>query len=110
MEVTGFSLAYAGMNPFELAVWIGIGLAAGFIARQIIRGPKPLGLFGDMLIGLIGAFGLGWVLRRFGFDLSEYILRLVPDLSTSIAIWIDVGLTALVGALILRTVMRPFAS
>ena len=45
----------ATLNPGGLISWLIIGLVAGAIAHWIIR-VKGFGLFGNMLIGLIGAF------------------------------------------------------
>lgn len=101
--------SYAGMNAGVLGAWILVGLAAGNLARLALGGPKPLGLFGDMLVGLFGAFGLGAVLRLAGVDLTAHILQLAPTLTSATAVWVDVVLTAFLGALVIRIALRALA-
>ena len=52
----------ATLNPGGLISWLIIGLVAGAIAHLLIRS-KGFGLFGNMLIGLIGAFIGGFVVN-----------------------------------------------
>lgn len=101
--------SYAGMNAGVLGAWILVGLTAGYLARVALGGPKPLGLFGDMLVGLFGAFGLGAVLRLVDVDLTAQILRLIPGLTPSTAIWVDVVITAFLGAVVIRLALRALA-
>jgi len=60
--------------------WILLGLLVGALARWIMPGPDPAGLFMTMLLGVAGAFvggfvgsllGLGSVT---GFDISSLVL------------------------------------
>ncbi len=55
-----------------ILVLLGVGLIIGAIARLVVPGPDPIGLFGTWLLGvagsLVGGF-LGYVL--FGADLDD---------------------------------------
>ena len=52
----------AALNPGGVIGWLIIGLIAGAIADWIIPG-KGFGLFGNMLIGLVGAFVGGFLVN-----------------------------------------------
>lgn len=52
------------MEPMDLASWIVVGAIAGWLASQVI--PSSLGLLGNVLIGMIGAFVGGWLFVQFG--------------------------------------------
>ncbi|MGD2131787.1 MAG: GlsB/YeaQ/YmgE family stress response membrane protein [Maricaulaceae bacterium] len=97
---------YAEMNAANLVGWILVATVAGIAARRIVQGKAILGLWGDMAIGLLGAFALGWALKRFGFDLSQTMLEAAPGITSSGAIWLDVLAVAFVGALVLRILLR----
>jgi uncharacterized membrane protein YeaQ/YmgE (transglycosylase-associated protein family) len=103
---SGFT-EYAGMYAGELAVWVLLGGLAGFLARAILGGPKPFGLYGDLILATVGAFVLGNILRRFDIDISS---MLAPYLSGGIpleaAIWGDIFIVGFIGALILRIPLR----
>jgi uncharacterized membrane protein YeaQ/YmgE (transglycosylase-associated protein family) len=99
---------YAGMNAGVIVAWLLIATAAGLIARTAVRGRKLMGLWGDMAIGLIGIFAIGTLFRAFHFDLSVWLKSIEPDWKFDIAIWTDVTLSALLGALLLRLILRPF--
>jgi uncharacterized membrane protein YeaQ/YmgE (transglycosylase-associated protein family) len=100
------TFVYAGMNAAELLVWIAIATITGMAARGVVRGKPLLGLWGDMLIGLVGAFAVGWGLRAVGFDLSQEMLAARPEISSPVAIWADVFAVAFLGSLILRAALR----
>lgn len=97
---------YAGMPAETLVVWILITTVAGLVARQIAQGKPILGLWGDMAIGVVGAYATGAVMRRFDFDLSKSILAAQADIPSTVAIWVDVFVAAFVGALIIRILLR----
>jgi uncharacterized membrane protein YeaQ/YmgE (transglycosylase-associated protein family) len=99
---------YAGMNAAIIGAWVLIATGAGFIARRVVKG-RNFGLWLDMLIGLIGTFLFGTLLRAVGVDLSATLLSIQPgDLPFDAALWADIVISALVGALLIRAVMRPF--
>ncbi|MEP7209318.1 MAG: hypothetical protein ABI740_00645 [Alphaproteobacteria bacterium] len=99
---------YAGMNAGVIVAWLLIATATGLIARMMVRGRQLMGLWGDMAIGLIGIFVVGTLFRAFHFDLSVWLKSLEPDWKFDFAIWTDVALSALLGALLLRLILRPF--
>lgn len=97
---------YAGMNASLLGTWIGLLTIAGLISRKVLRTPALLGLFGDLLVGMVGLFGLGWILQQFDIDVSRMI---VGSVSRNTAIWLDAGLVALAGALLIRLILKPLS-
>jgi uncharacterized membrane protein YeaQ/YmgE (transglycosylase-associated protein family) len=50
----------------EILAWVLVGLLAGFLARMVVRGEGPGGLFGDLIIGIAGAVIGGWIMRLLG--------------------------------------------
>jgi uncharacterized membrane protein YeaQ/YmgE (transglycosylase-associated protein family) len=84
-----------------------IATAAGVLARWLVRGRKILGLWGDAAIGLVGAFVLGTLLRAVHIDLAVLVKGWTPDYGFGVAIWIDIAASALLGALLLRLLLRP---
>lgn len=100
-------LNYADMNAIAIALWIGITTSAGWVARAVVRGRSFLGLWGDMAIGLVGVYLIAALLYLLGVDLTERLLTWVPSLG-SFAVWIDIAISALLGALVIRAVLRPF--
>jgi uncharacterized membrane protein YeaQ/YmgE (transglycosylase-associated protein family) len=100
------SFVYAGMDAAELLGWIAIATLTGHAARRIVQGKPILGLWGDLLIGLVGAFAVGWGLRTVGFDLSQEMLAAQPGISSPVAIWADVFAVSFVGSVVLRAALR----
>jgi uncharacterized membrane protein YeaQ/YmgE (transglycosylase-associated protein family) len=78
------------MSTQNLLLFLCIGVVAGWLAGKIMRG-GGFGLFGDMVVGVIGAFLGGWLFGRLG-----------------IVTWGLAGalITALVGAMILLFLIR----
>jgi uncharacterized membrane protein YeaQ/YmgE (transglycosylase-associated protein family) len=67
-----------------LLAWILFGLLAGAVARLLTPGRHPIGCFGTMAVGIVGALigGLiGEILFdeevRFRFDLGPFLLSVV---------------------------------
>jgi uncharacterized membrane protein YeaQ/YmgE (transglycosylase-associated protein family) len=53
-----------------------IGAIAGFVARLLVPGPDPMGIFATIVLGIIGSFiggFLGYIL--FGKDINEGALQ-----------------------------------
>ncbi|MDQ6799523.1 MAG: GlsB/YeaQ/YmgE family stress response membrane protein [Acidobacteriota bacterium] len=67
-----------------------IGLIAGWLASQVMRG-GGYGLVGDMIVGVIGAFLGGWVFGLLGIGAGGIIGQII---------------TAFVGAVILIAILR----
>lgn len=50
----------------HFVAWIIVGLIAGWLAKRIMPGPEPGGLWATLLIGVAGAVVGGWLFRAFG--------------------------------------------
>jgi hypothetical protein len=47
-------------RDMSILSWIIVGIAAGWLGRMVIPGEGPVGLFGDLVIGVVGAIiGVG---------------------------------------------------
>ena len=53
----------------DLIIFLLVGLIAGWLAGQIVRG-GGFGLIGDLVVGVIGAFIGGYLLPRLGLHLG----------------------------------------
>lgn len=78
----------------SLLVIILVGLIAGWLAGQVMRG-AGFGLVGDLIIGLLGAFIGDWLLPRLNIHLGAGIVALV--------------INALIGAIVLLLILRLIA-
>jgi uncharacterized membrane protein YeaQ/YmgE (transglycosylase-associated protein family) len=79
------------MSGQSLLVILLVGLVAGWLAGQIVRG-TGFGIIGDLLIGIIGAFIGDWLLPQLGIHLGIGIVAAI--------------INATIGALILLLIMR----
>ena len=52
------------MDGQSLIVFLIIGIVAGWIAGQIVRG-GGFGLIGDLIVGIVGSFIAGWLFPGF---------------------------------------------
>lgn len=68
-----------------------IGLAAGWLAGQIVQG-TGFGLVGDILIGIVGAFIASWLFPTLGLRLGGGIIGTI--------------IAATIGAILLLVVVR----
>ena len=75
----------------SLLVIIIVGLVAGWLAGQVMRG-GGFGLIGDLIVGLIGAFIGDWLMPRLGIHLGVGIVALI--------------INAFIGAVILLLLLR----
>jgi uncharacterized membrane protein YeaQ/YmgE (transglycosylase-associated protein family) len=76
----------------SLIVVLIVGLVAGWLAAKIVQG-TGLGIIGDIIIGIIGAFIGRWLFEHF-------------HLRIGVNFWVDAILTATVGAVVLLVVIR----
>jgi len=78
------------MTTRNLLIFLLVGIVAGWLAGKIMRG-AGFGLFGDMVVGVLGAFVGGWLFSRLG-----------------VVTWGIPGLliTALIGAMVLLFLLR----
>jgi uncharacterized membrane protein YeaQ/YmgE (transglycosylase-associated protein family) len=79
------------MSGESLLVIIVVGVVAGWLAGQIVRG-AGFGLIGDLLIGIVGAFIGSWLLPKLGIHLGFGIIRAI--------------INATIGAVILLLIIR----
>jgi uncharacterized membrane protein YeaQ/YmgE (transglycosylase-associated protein family) len=79
------------MGAESLIVMILVGVVAGWIAGQVVRG-GGFGLVGDLVVGVVGALIAGWLFPRLGFSLGG---GLVAEI-----------LSAAIGAIILLLLIR----
>lgn len=78
------------MSVENLIIFLLIGIAAGWLAGRIMKG-GGFGLFGDMIVGVIGAFLGGWLFGLLGISAGGLLGLLV---------------TAFVGAVVLLFLIR----
>ena len=79
------------MSGQSLLVILFVGLIAGWLAGQIVRG-TGFGVVGDLVVGIIGAFIGDWLLPRLGLHLGVGIVAAIVD--------------ATIGAILLLLVVR----
>lgn len=79
------------MSGQSLFVILLVGVIAGWLAGKIVRG-VGLGIFGDLLFGILGAFVGNWVLPRLGIHLGAGIVVSI--------------INATIGAILLLLVVR----
>jgi uncharacterized membrane protein YeaQ/YmgE (transglycosylase-associated protein family) len=99
---------YAGMNAAEIAGWVLIATAAGWVARFIVKGKKFFGLWGDMIVGLVGIFLFALLFQVLGVNLAARLRSYLPADFAGFAVWLDIIISAFLGALVIRGVLRPF--
>jgi uncharacterized membrane protein YeaQ/YmgE (transglycosylase-associated protein family) len=79
------------LSTESLLVILLVGLAAGWLAGQIVRG-TGFGLVGDMIIGIVGAFIGDWLMPQLGLYLGLGIVGAIVN--------------ATIGAIVLLLVIR----
>jgi uncharacterized membrane protein YeaQ/YmgE (transglycosylase-associated protein family) len=79
------------MSGESLLVILVVGIVAGWLAGQIVRG-AGFGLIGDLLIGIVGALIGSWLLPQLGIHLGAGIVRAI--------------INATIGAILLLLVIR----
>jgi uncharacterized membrane protein YeaQ/YmgE (transglycosylase-associated protein family) len=62
------------MSGESILVIIIVGIVAGWLAGQIVRG-AGFGLIGDLLVGIVGAFIGSWLLPQLGIHLGAGMIR-----------------------------------
>ena len=75
----------------SLLVIVIVGVVAGWLAGQIVRG-GGFGLIGDLIVGVIGAFIGDWLLPRLNIHLGVGTIALI--------------INATIGAIVLLIVLR----
>jgi uncharacterized membrane protein YeaQ/YmgE (transglycosylase-associated protein family) len=64
------------MSGQSLLVIVLVGIVAGWLAGQIVRG-TGFGIIGDLIIGIIGAFIGDWLLPQLGIHLGVGIVAAI---------------------------------
>jgi uncharacterized membrane protein YeaQ/YmgE (transglycosylase-associated protein family) len=82
--------------PYQsLTIMLLVGLVAGWIAAKVVS-KHGMGIAGDVMVGVIGAFIGDWLLPRLGVDLGAGIAPAI--------------LNAVVGAIVLLLLVRLIRS
>ena len=76
----------------DIVTWLVVGLVAGLLA-SLVMGGTGYGLVGDIIIGILGAFVGGWIMRTLGTSMP------VGGLAGII-------LVAFIGAVVLLFILR----
>lgn len=79
------------MSNESLLIILFVGLVAGWLAGQIVRG-TGLGIVGDLLFGILGAFFGSWLLPRLGIHLGAGVISAI--------------INATIGAILLLLIVR----
>ncbi len=79
------------LSSESLLVILLVGLAAGWLAGQIVQG-TGFGLIGDMVIGVVGAFIGDWLVPRLGIHLGVGTISAI--------------INATIGAIVLLLIVR----
>jgi uncharacterized membrane protein YeaQ/YmgE (transglycosylase-associated protein family) len=82
------------LSTESLLVILIVGIVAGWLAGQIVRG-AGFGLVGDLIVGVLGAFIASWLFPRLGLHLGTGIVSAIVD--------------SAIGAIVLLLVLRLFA-
>ncbi len=80
-----------------ILIWCVIGLVAGFLASRVALG-HGLGLFGDIIVGIVGAFLGGFLASIFHVNIQVIGHPIISEM-----------VVAFVGAAILLLVVRLFS-
>jgi uncharacterized membrane protein YeaQ/YmgE (transglycosylase-associated protein family) len=88
------ALVSVTFDPGSILVWVLIGLIAGFLASKVMTGHGK-GIVTDVVIGVIGALGGGFLARSVG----------VTSSLTSHSIIVEIVI-AFAGAVILLAILR----
>ncbi len=80
-----------GVQGEGLLIIIVVGVIAGWLAGQIVRG-TGYGLINDLVIGVIGAFIGGWLLPQLGIHLGAGVIAAIVN--------------ATIGAVLLLVILR----
>jgi uncharacterized membrane protein YeaQ/YmgE (transglycosylase-associated protein family) len=83
------------LSSESLLVILFVGLIAGWLAGQIVRG-TGFGIIGDIIVGIAGAFVASWLFPKLGINLGTGLLREIID--------------AAIGAIILLLIVRLIRS
>jgi uncharacterized membrane protein YeaQ/YmgE (transglycosylase-associated protein family) len=66
------------MSGESLLVILAVGIAAGWLAGQIVRG-TGFGPVGDLIVGVAGAFIASWIFPQLGIHLGSGIVSAIVE-------------------------------
>ena len=66
------------MSSESLLVILFVGLVAGWLAGQIVRG-TGFGIVGDIIVGILGAFIGSWLLPQLGIRLGTGLISAIVN-------------------------------
>jgi uncharacterized membrane protein YeaQ/YmgE (transglycosylase-associated protein family) len=66
------------MSNESLLVILFVGLVAGWLAGQIMRG-TGFGIIGDLIVGIVGALIGGWLLPQLGIHLGTGLISAIVN-------------------------------
>ena len=66
------------MSSESLLVILFVGLVAGWLAGQIVRG-TGFGIVGDLIVGILGAFIGSWLLPQLGIHLGTGMVSAIVN-------------------------------
>lgn len=66
------------MSSDSLLIIILVGVVSGWLAGQIVRG-TGFGIFGDLIIGIFGAFVGGWLLPQLNIHFGSGMIAEIVD-------------------------------
>ena len=61
------------MSPEAIVILLLVGGIAGWLAAVVMRG-RGLGIAGNIVVGIVGAFFASWLLPRFGVAIGGGLL------------------------------------
>ena len=67
------------MSSESLLVILFVGLVAGWLAGQIVRG-TGFGIIGDLIVGILGALIGSWLLPQLGIHLGTGVINQIGAL------------------------------
>jgi len=80
------------LEPQSLIAWLVIGLIAGWLAGQIVKG-YGFGLVGNLVVGVVGAFIGGWLLSFLNIHIGGGILAAIINATIgAVVLLVIVGL------------------
>ena len=66
------------MSSESLLVILFVGLVAGWLAGQIVRG-TGFGIVGDLIVGILGAFSGSWLWPQLGIHLGTGVISAIVN-------------------------------
>ena len=95
--VITFNGAPVHLDFDTILIWVLVGLVAGFLASHLALG-RGLGLFGDTIVGVIGAFIGGFLASLFHFSIAVVGQPIISEM-----------IIAFIGAALLLLIVRLFS-